>query len=212
MLSILLMINIMIAVKDITCGALQSTRCSTQNCCYEQATITCCNGYILQIQNQTVASCVKCLTSGTSCYKTNQACCPGLRCGSGPVSYPEPRLTDKCISQLIVGWTYSSRRWKKTSQLLIVYYTGDFFDSKTHKYTPIPSYSSSLPTYLSRITFCGNNLDAAHHWSLKTFVIIVRQCSGYTIVSSSRKIFCFSEGWTSHTYSVPLFVSFLTCD
>lgn len=95
MLSIIVMINIIITSVAI--------KCSDKNCCHARVTIVCCEGYVLQVQNQTTASCVKYLAPGKSCYQTNQPCCSGYRCGSGPLSYPEPQPTDKCISELIVG-------------------------------------------------------------------------------------------------------------
>ena len=80
-----------------------SKGCNKNKLCCEKATIVCCDGYILQVQNETTASCVPCLAAGQSCYQTNRPCCPGYRCGSGPVVYSEPRATDICISNLIRG-------------------------------------------------------------------------------------------------------------
>ncbi|CAF2702461.1 unnamed protein product [Rotaria sp. Silwood2] len=71
--------------------------------CFQQATITCCNGYILQVQNQTSATCVKCLAPGESCYQTTKQCCPGYRCGSGGPVYQVTRPGDRCISNMIIG-------------------------------------------------------------------------------------------------------------
>lgn len=74
-----------------------------KKCCYEQATFTCCEGFILQVQNLTTASCIECIPPGQSCYQVDRPCCPGYRCGSGPVVYSDPRPTDKCISELLRG-------------------------------------------------------------------------------------------------------------
>ena len=97
MIFVILMTNIIL-----TLNAPAKPKCSTQNC-FEQATITCCKGYILEMVNQTVATCAKCLAPGEPCYNTNKQCCPGYRCGSGGPVYPEPRPEDKCINMFIIG-------------------------------------------------------------------------------------------------------------
>ena len=104
-ISLLLVVNFLtISVIIPTCASLCTRRCNKVNCCHDETiTVTCCDGYILQLQNQTTANCIECLSAGTSCYQTDKPCCPGLRCGSGPVVYPDPRPTDQCISDLIKG-------------------------------------------------------------------------------------------------------------
>jgi hypothetical protein len=95
----ILMINMIIGMTVVT------AKCPTQkvNGCFEQASIACCDGYILQVANETTATCVKCLAPGESCYQTNQPCCAGYRCGSGGPVFPEPRPQDRCISKFIIG-------------------------------------------------------------------------------------------------------------
>jgi hypothetical protein len=74
------------------------------NDCYDNVTMKCCEGYVLQTgNNQTTATCIKCIAPGLSCYQTNQTCCSGFRCGSGGPVYSEPRPTDRCISNSIIG-------------------------------------------------------------------------------------------------------------
>ncbi len=73
------------------------------NHCHSETIIKCCDDYILQIRNQTTATCVKCLAPGQSCYQTNRQCCPGYRCGFGSPTFPEPRPNDICISNTIIG-------------------------------------------------------------------------------------------------------------
>ena len=103
--SIILMIHIILAVTTMIppCTSEKNKRCGKKDCCYEQATFTCCEGFFLQVQNQTTAACVECLAPGVSCYQTKLSCCQGYRCGSGPVVYPDPRPTDRCISDQIKG-------------------------------------------------------------------------------------------------------------
>ncbi len=71
--------------------------------CYQQGTISCCKGSFLQIQNETTATCIKCLPPGELCYQINIPCCPGYGCGVGGVHYYEPRPGERCRSIAVLG-------------------------------------------------------------------------------------------------------------
>ncbi len=96
---IILLINLMIVFSFV------ASQCSKGKIskCFRKGIIQCCDGFVLQIQNATTGSCVQCLSPGQSCYQVNQPCCPGYRCGSSGIVYPEPRPGDRCISNLIIG-------------------------------------------------------------------------------------------------------------
>ncbi|CAF1260151.1 unnamed protein product [Rotaria magnacalcarata] len=71
--------------------------------CHKGATFSCCEGYILEVQNETTANCIECIPAGQSCYQINRPCCPGYQCSTGPAIYVKPRPTDICISSLLKG-------------------------------------------------------------------------------------------------------------
>ena len=95
----ILVINIIIGI---TIVATQSPSKKNSEC-FQETTFSCCDGFVLQVQNETTATCVKCLKPGEPCYQVNRPCCSGYRCGSGGAVYPEPRSGDHCISNQIIG-------------------------------------------------------------------------------------------------------------
>ncbi|CAF3217234.1 unnamed protein product [Rotaria socialis] len=74
-----------------------------KNPCHKGASFSCCEGYVLEVQNETTAKCINCIPAGRPCYQINRPCCPGYRCGSGPAIYVKPRPTDICIPNLLKG-------------------------------------------------------------------------------------------------------------
>lgn len=98
-IKVILLINVIILFSGVATDSPEEEK----PCYFKEETINCCKGFVLQVLSQTAATCVKCLGEGEPCYKTTQPCCPTFRCGSGGISYPEPRAGDRCISDSIRG-------------------------------------------------------------------------------------------------------------